>query len=169
MNEVTGAQVLDRPIDPLVEVMTGGKYKNVHFVDIENLVGRGKFSLAQVKAACDGYVRFVACSPDDLFVITAGPQNASAVYAGWNLGKRIYQFRKGENGADNALNSLFQQFRNLRAFSHVYLASGDHGLEPIARESNNQGVAFTVVTGRGAMAYQLSKYDHIQMELNTNE
>ena len=169
MNAVTTHQSVERPIDPLVQAITGGKYKNVHFVDIENLVGAGKFGLPEIKAACKGYTQCVNCTPDDLFVITAGPQNAPAVYSGWNLGKRIYQFRKGENGADNALNSLFQQFRNLRAFSHVYLASGDHGLEPIARESNNQGVAFTVVTGRGAMAYQFSKYDHIQMELNTNE
>ena len=169
MNASNGAQLLERPIDPLVKVITGGKYKSVHFVDIENLVGMGKFSLAQVQAACDRYVRCVACSPEDLFVITAGPQNASAVYSGWNLGKKIYQFRKGENGADYALNAIFQQFENIQAFEHVYLASGDHGLEPIARKAKDQGVAFTVVTGRGAMAYQFSKYDHIQMELNTNE
>lgn len=160
---------MERPIDPLVLAVTGGKYKNVHFVDIENLVGTGKFALDQVAAVCERYDRCITCSPDDLFVITAGPQNSKAVYSGWNLGKRIYQFRKGENGADNALNSIFQQFQNIQAFEHVYLASGDHGLEPIARKSKDLGVAFTVVIGRGAMAYQFSKYENIQMEFTTNE
>lgn len=159
---------MERPIDPLVQAITGGKYKNVHFVDIENLVGTGKFVLDQVSAVCERYGRCVTCSPDDLFVITAGPQNAKAVYSGWDLGKRIYQFRKGENGADNALNSIFRQFGNLTAFGHVYLASGDHGLEPIARESEKQGVPVTVVTGRGGLSQLFKSYEHIRMELNAN-
>ena len=79
MNAVSEPQKLERPIDPLVQAVTGGNYKNVHFVDIENLVGAGKFGLPEIKAAFKGYTNCVACTPDDLFVITAGPQNASAV------------------------------------------------------------------------------------------
>jgi hypothetical protein len=168
MNAVTELKNLERPIDPLVQAVTGGKYKNVHFVDIENLVGAGKFGLPEIKAACKGYTQRVNCTPDDLFVITAGPQNASVVYTGWNLGKKIYQFRKGENGADLALISLFDQIKNIEVFEHVYLGSGDHSLEPIARKSKEHGVALTVVTGRGGLSNQFRKYEHIQMELNAH-
>jgi hypothetical protein len=169
MQAVNGAQTNERPIDPLVKVLTGGKYKSIHFVDIENLVGMGKFDYYQAKAACDGYVKCVACHPDDLFIISAGPQNASAIYSGWKLGKKILQFRKGENGADESLKALFEQFNNLEVFEHVYLGSGDHGLEPIAKKSKEHGLPLTVVTGRGAMSHQLAKYEHVQMELSSNE
>ena len=168
MNAVTEPQNLERPIDPLVQAVTGGNYKNVHFVDIENLVGAGKFGLPEIKVAFKGYTQCVECTPDDLFVITAGPQNASAVYAGWRLGKKIYQFRKGENGADLALNAIFNQISNIKVFEHVYLGSGDHSLEPIARKSKEHGVALTVVTGRGGLSHQFRKYEHIQMEMNAH-
>lgn len=169
MNAVAEPQIIERPIDTLVQAVTGGKYKNVHFLDIENLLGVGKFGLPDIREACAGYSQCVTCTPDDLFVITAGPQNASVVYSGWRLGKKIYQFRKGENGADLALNAIFNQFSNINVFEHVYLGSGDHSLEPIARKSKEYGVALTVVTGRGGLSNQFRKYEHIQMELNSND
>ena len=122
-----------------------------------------------VRALCVRYMKSINCSIHDVFLIAAGPQNRVPVFDGWYLGQRVFKFQKGADGADEALKLLFQQIGNLSSFERVYLGSGDHGLAPIAKESKEQGVAVTVVTGYGALSKQFRKYEHIQMELNSND
>jgi hypothetical protein len=141
----------------------------LHLIDIENLAGTGKLDMPAVRAICAKYVNSISCSIHDVFLIAAGPQNRVPAFDGWYLGQRVFKFQKGTDGADEALRALFQQISDLKSFEHVYLASGDHGLFSIAKKSKDIGLKVTIVTGRGRLSRTFKRYDHIQMELNTNE
>jgi hypothetical protein len=141
----------------------------LHIIDIENLAGTGMLDMQSVRAVCVEYMKSINCSIHDVFLIAAGPQNRVSAFDGWYLGQRIFKFQKGTDGADEALKLMFQQIGNLSSFERVYLGSGDHGLASIAKKSKELGVAVTVVTGYGALSKQLRKYEHIQMDLNSND
>lgn len=155
---------METMMDSLMHIVTNEAEGNIHFIDIENLIGSGKCSATQVASVCEKYWKCVECTPSDLFVIAAGPQNRDAVFSGWKHGFKLVKFEKGKDGADHALRTVFKQIGNLEHFRKVYLASGDFGLAPIAQGATDRGIDFAVVTGRGTMSDRFINYKHIQIE-----
>lgn len=156
---------MTRTLDELFVTTTQELDSCLHIIDVENLAGTGWLTTSCVREVCLQWAKTTKCSKEDVFLIAAGPQNREAAFSGWSLGKRIFKFEKGQDGADNALKTIFQLIANPKAFNHLYLGSGDHGLEHIAKRSKSLGLPVTVVTGKGAMAHQYNKYQHVQMEL----
>ncbi len=134
---------MNNKLDKLIAVGSAAKHPSIHFVDIENLCGCGKVTISQVIHARLKYEKAVQPASGDVICIASGPQNRKAIYEGW--GKAVYLWRKGPDGADNALLETFLRLDNLGKYSHLILASGDGGLSPIASKAEALGVPVTVV------------------------
>lgn len=154
---------MTRALDPLLETVSKGRPVNLHIVDVENLAGTGILTTPKVKEISELYSACTNADVGDLFILAAGPQNKKALFDGWLTGHPIFQFRKGKDGADRALVSLFGQIEHPENFRHVYLASGDAGLLPIAEKSAQVGIQITVVTGTGARSWKYAQYERITL------
>ncbi len=156
---------MERPIDQLLRAISGTANINLHLLDIENLAGTGKLSTSTVKRIQMEYLIRTECSPNDLYLIAAGPQNKMALFHGWHQGTTLYQFRKGKDGADFALVNLFSQIEHPEQFSRLFLASGDGELSAIASRAKDAGLSVTVVTGIGRKSRRLMDYKHLKLAI----
>jgi hypothetical protein len=149
-------------MDKLIATMAKIEHPQIHLVDIENLIGSGRFNTWQVRKAKHLYEKMVHPLASDIVIIAAGPQNKRAIYEGW--GHALYCWRKGKDGADQALLSFFGHLEKPRTFSAVYLGSGDGGLAPIAHVTTQLGVPFTVVARGSNCSWKLKKFNVINFE-----
>jgi hypothetical protein len=149
-------------MDPVLTAVAQVEHPQVHFVDIENLVGVGKLDAYSVRQARRQYEQAVKPKSTDIIVVAAGPQNRSAVYEGWD--NAIYQWRKGKDGADLALLELFESLREPTSFAHVFVGSGDGGLSPVAEMSREQGIPVTVVARINSCSWKLKSFEVISLE-----
>lgn len=154
---------MNRAVDNLLSAISVGDGPSFHLIDVENLVGSGVVTTEAVSELCRTYVQDVYASREDLFLVAAGPQNAEAVREGWKAGQTFYQFRKGKDGADLALVDFFQSIENINSFKSVFVASGDHSLEPVAESCKTKSVPVTVVTGVGKLSRVLERYPHMSV------
>lgn len=152
---------MDRPVDKLLSAITLSNDVCLHFVDVENIAGSGLLTVEGVERLCKNYVAQSHAKSCDLFFVAAGPQNAMAVREGWKAGQTFYQFRKGKDGADLALVNFYQNIEHVEKYKGIFVASGDHSLEPIAEGSTRRGVPVTVVTGKGGLSRVFSGYAHL--------
>lgn len=154
---------MTRALDPLLNVISAEPSANLHVIDIENLAGTGLVTEPMATDIGRKYADKIGAGASDVFLIAAGPQNKEALFNGWRIGRPVFQFRKGKDGADQALLSLFEQIEHPEKFSHIYLASGDGGLAPIAERSTRLGIDLTVVTGKGSTSWKYGRFDNIRM------
>jgi len=154
---------MERPVDNLLTAISSQEGCSIHFVDIENLAGSGFLTSEAVIETCYKYVQSTNASKKDLFCIAAGPQNKVAAFNGWVWGNTFYQFRKGKDGADNALVSFFEGIENPEKFERVFVASGDHSLATIAEKAEFRGIPVTVVTGKGAKSRLFSRFQTLSI------
>jgi hypothetical protein len=159
---LTGA-LMFRPIDPLLSAISEKGTKCIHFVDIENLLGTGQITSGEVQMVSREYQAQTQARESDLVFIAAGPRNRMATLSGWNWGHTFYQFQKGKDGADVALVNLFNSIQTLDGFHEIYIASGDHSLEPIANRARVCGSKVTIVTGKGKISYVFRSFPHISL------
>lgn len=160
---LTESTQMDRPVDKMLSVISLSNDVCLHFIDVENIAGSGLLTVEGVKSLCTRYVLQSHAKPSDLFFVAAGPQNATAVREGWKAGQTFYQFRKGKDGADLALVNFYQNIEHVEAYKGIFVASGDHSLEPIAQGSARRGVPVTVVTGKGGLSRVFEGYDHLSV------
>lgn len=153
-------------MDRMFETVAPTQHPRIHFVDIENLIGAGKFGVEQVIQVRNHYLDLTHAKETDLFVIGAGPHNSRAVYEGW--GHATYTFRKGPDGADNALKAVFSSIEHPEQFTEVFLASGDGGLEPIAQATSDAGVPLTIVAKKNNCNTKLKQYQVIYLDKGSN-
>jgi hypothetical protein len=133
----------------------------VHFIDIENLVGQGLITLDEVRNARQRYFQKIGVSSKDIFIVASGPQNRAAVVLGWP--GSIYKFKKGADGADLALISVFHEFDVLSVASELFIGSGDNRFAEIAHLGRAAGKLVTVVTGVGARSYRLQPFNSVNL------
>ena len=134
---------------------------NLHEIDIENLAGSGLLDVDLVREIKSVYMDMVPVNPSDVIVVAAGPQNRRAVYEGW--GGAQYVWRAGRDGADIAIAQHFLTISDHARFSHLYLATGDGGLAPLAAKAQKMGLEPTIVTGSGFRSWKLNQYDYISL------
>lgn len=158
---------MDRPVDGLLAAISVSSCKRIHFIDVENLIGKGWISIEDVGPLSRQYQEVTAASDDDLLFIAAGPQNKDAILEGWKWGNKFFQFRKGKDGADLALISLFKNIVDIGNYSEIVVGSGDGLLSGIAERAEQTGVPVCVVTGQGGKSRSLSKYPGKRINVNS--
>ena len=159
---------MDRPVDGLLAAISMPTCTRIHFIDVENLIGKGWISIDDVRPLAEQYQRTTASSDEDLLFIAAGPQNKNAILEGWKWGNKFFQFRKGKDGADLALISLFNNIVDIGNYSEIFVGSGDGMLSGIAERGEQTGVTVCVVTGRGGKSRSLSKYPAKRLGLTSS-
>lgn len=152
---------MSRPVDNIVQLF-GNQPLRLHEIDIENLVGSGKPTKEQVQTVRRSYQSAVELIDRDLVVLAAGPQNREAVIEGWP--GAIYLFKKGPDGADEALVSFFNQIEDKSIFSELYIASGDNMFASVIDSASSDGILTTVVLGSGRKSWKIRAQRSIKLE-----
>lgn len=152
-----------RPMDGLLRAIALPTTQNIHFLDLENLLGTGLFQEWQVQKLGREYISQVGANSDDLYFIAAGPQNRDSVVLGWSWGNSFFQFPKGKDGADMALVALFEAIQEPEHYRNIFVGSGDFLLSQITHKATLRNIPVTVVTGKGAQSKALKGYKTIQL------
>lgn len=151
---------MSRPVDNIVQLL-GNQPLRLHEIDIENLVGSGKPTTQQVEAVRKKYVSAVEVLERDLVVLAAGPQNRVAVIQGWP--GAVYIFKKGTDGADEALVAFFNQIDDKSIFTDLFVGSGDNLFASVVDSASARGIRTTVVLGSGKKSWKIKADNSINL------
>jgi hypothetical protein len=155
-------QVMDR----VLQVVALTEHPNIHLVDIENLIGYGKFPASEVKRVRDLYRLASSLKSSDLVIIASGPQNKRSIYEGWS--GAMYLWRRGQNGADFALVEFFDSLNDLSQYGRLFIGSGDKEFATVADAAVLAGLPTTVIARQGTLSYRLSMHSYIDLSLQTH-
>lgn len=153
---------MTRPVDKLVQLIGGKGPSRLHEIDIENMVGSGKPTKEAVQTFRHTYTAAVDFLKDDLIIIAAGPQNREAVFEGWP--GAVYLFKKGTDGADEALVDFYHQIEDKSIFSDLFIASGDNKFASVVDSATQDGIRTTLVIGAGKKSWKLKAPRSINLE-----
>jgi len=140
------------------------KQKKLILVDVENLVGSGLVYEGDVSEARAKLFSLITPKAKDCVFVAANPINREAVYEGWP--GALYNFRYGQDGADLQIIKFFAGIEDLSKYSEVILASGDAGLEPIARKAREMGLKIQIVANRKSCSKKYSEYPVLNLKEN---
>ncbi len=138
--------------------------RQLHLVDVENLVGTPYFDTADVLDVRRRYNRLVeSTGSDQVIVATSARSNALDAGLGWGEGRMA--FAPGENGAERAMLDL-APLDFAASFARVVIASGDHYFADYAAALGTRGVSVTVVSRWGALSrkLRLASTDHVYID-----
>lgn len=127
--------------------------RRLHLIDVENLVGSPRPSLAEVEDCAARYRLATAPGPSDQYVVACNHGAAAAVSFGWP-GARV-RMRSGPDGADLALIEVIERERVAERFSDVIVGSGDGIFAPAVARLVADGVAVTVASLEGSLSRRL--------------
>ena len=125
--------------------------RELHVLDVENLLGGTYFAPDDVHDLRAGYVLATVMSPDAQVVVGASA-NASAISGGVGWPGSGVRIRRGPNGADLALVEVLEQEDASSRFERIYIGSGDGIFAPVAAALAGLGVYVTVVSRRAALS-----------------
>ncbi len=123
----------------------------LHVVDVENLLGIARPTLADVEACYEAYRPMIG--DRDLVVVACKHGAFAAVAWGWPGARRLV--RSGDNGADRALLDVLTRERVEERFELVAVASGDGIFTDTVARLGGLGVSVTVVSRPAALSRRL--------------
>jgi len=129
-------------------------------VDIENFLGAPVFDENTASGACCSITQTLNLNENDLVIIgTSHSANLFAAHYGWETARQVMQ--KGHDGADLAL--LEEMTDDLpKRFAEIVLVSGDGIFADRLAAMAQNGLAVTVLVGRGSLNRNLfSATQHI--------
>lgn len=127
--------------------------RELHLVDVENLLGTPFFTPAAVRAVRAAYDRVSQIAYGALEVIgTSASSNLLVAALAWGSARPV--FETGPDGADRALLSA-GEFAPERRFSRVVIGSGDHAFAAYAARLQTNGVEVRVVCRPEALSRKL--------------
>jgi len=127
--------------------------RGLHLIDIENLVGAGLPSLAEIRAAQDGYAGRLTFGTLDQVVVASSRLTLVNAGIGWPNAR--YRARAGRDGADSELLDVLWNERVAERFLRVVIGSGDGAFAAAAGSLTGAGVWVTVVSLRDHLSERL--------------
>ncbi len=128
------------------------RQRTLLLVDIENLIGSGRFTATDVAAVRDQIDRLTPATAQAIVATSAG-RTAVEAGLGWPGARLAWQ--PGADGADRALIEIATTEHLAARYTHVIICSGDHAFAPVAAALRRQGAHITVVTGAGRLSAAL--------------
>lgn len=126
----------------------------IHLIDLENLIGSGRFTSASAGLALQIYRTRVHIGPSDLEIV--GVSSGAAMLAVHRAGfTGRLAFVKGHDGADKALIEIMSNEGIHERFERLYCASGDGGFTDIVAHLGRHGAHVTVVANPKGLSKQL--------------
>lgn len=127
--------------------------RELHVVDVENLLGGPACSVDAVAALAHAFERVAAVRGEALIVVGASHgSGALASGLGWCGARVVWQ--PGHDGADRALLEVLTEDVANR-FERVVIGSGDGAFAPMASHLRIQGCRVTVIARRGAVSRKI--------------
>ena len=123
----------------------------LHLVDIENLIGHARPTLAEVASCYEAYRSWIG--DHDLVVVACNHGAFPAVAWGWPGARRLV--RSGQDGADRELLDVLAFERVEDRFKSVGVACGDGIFTDAVAWLGGTGVSVTVVSRSGALSRRL--------------
>lgn len=119
--------------------------RELHALDVENLIRKSRLSRDDVAALRTRYCRAVGLTAT-AHVVVATSAGSTVVEAGtgWGRSCRLL-FRNGHDGADLALLDVLLTENVADRYDSVVIGSGDHAFALAAKYLRNRGVHVTVV------------------------
>jgi hypothetical protein len=139
--------------------------RRLHLVDIENLAGNPRPSLAQVRQALGLYTGCLALGAMDQVEVASSHLTLVNAALGWP--DAHYRIRSGPDGADLALLDVLRHENVAARFTDVAIGSGDHLFAGEAARLAAQGVRVTVVSRRRSLSPRLALAAHDVIFLDT--
>ena len=135
---------------PAMDITHG---RTAHLIDVENLIGSGRFGASEALACRAAYDGLGLIRPGDHVIVACNPFSAIHVKESW-AGVRLLTGH-GENGADRALLAAIKHEGFHHRFDRIILGSGD-GIFTDAVASFRRMVQEVLVVGRpGSIAHRL--------------
>lgn len=129
--------------------------RELHLLDIENLLGGSRFTAADVAQFRDFYLEHNHVADDAHIVIaTSSAQGVVEAGLGWQRARTI--FRCGHDGADLALLEVINTEHVVERFTKIVIASGDGIFADAVDRMFQQGLDVTVFAPALAVSAQFS-------------
>lgn len=132
---------------------TPSSLRRIHLIDIENLSGCPRPSLAAVRACAHRYRTLTSAGSRDQTVVACNHGAAREVAFGWPT--RLLQ-RSGPDGADQALLDVLAYEGIADRFTQVVIGSGDGIFAEAAARLGAAGVMVSVVSHRRSLSKRLA-------------
>lgn len=127
--------------------------RELHLIDVENLLGTPYFTATAVSALRSTYDRVSATALAAQQVIgTSASSNLLTAALGWGKARPVFQ--SGADGADRALLAA-GEYDPERRFGRIVIGSGDHAFAPYAACVQSKGVDVTVVCRPQSLSREL--------------
>ncbi|MBC9820514.1 hypothetical protein [Terrabacter sp. MAHUQ-38] len=127
--------------------------RELHLIDVENLIGTPYFTAAAVRALRSAYNCVSQAATGALQVIgTSAASNVLIAALAWGSARPV--FENGPDGADRALLAA-GEFAPERRFGRIVIGSGDHVFAFYAADLQSKGVEVTVVCRPEALSRKL--------------
>lgn len=121
-------------------------YRALHVVDVENEIMSGTFGLQDVELLHSAWNATVKPQAGDQYFLASGTRTKEQLAFGWRGTRPV--FRDGIDGADDAIIDFLDVDFIAKRFTHVYIGSGDHKIQPKAKALIEAGVKVTIVARR---------------------
>jgi hypothetical protein len=129
--------------------------RELHLLDIENLLGGSQFSAQDVAQFRDFYLAANDVAEDAHIVIaTSSAEGLVEAGLGWQHARTI--FRNGHDGADLALLEVIDTEHVTERFTKIVIASGDGIFARAAEQMFDQGIDVSVFAPALAVSGQFS-------------
>lgn len=129
-----------------------GAQRQLHLVDIENLIGKPTPTYADVERCRQEYMARFVCDGDHV-VVACNHRAFATVGFAWRSARHL--IRSGPDGADTALLDVVADERVAERFSEVVIASGDAIFTEAAAWLAARGVHVSVVSRPGSLSRRL--------------
>jgi len=130
------------------------RYRRLHLVDIENLIGNPHPSTSHIRKCQTRYLDIAHPGEFDLVVVGCSHWYAKLVMFDWR-GPR-FVVRSGPDGADMALIEAWSDLAaSTERFAEVLIASGDHIFTDLSSRIAAEGIPVTVISRPEALALNL--------------
>ena len=147
---------MERNTDELLTLGSSAEPTTLHLIDIENLIGCGKITAEDVAQVRRLYLSTSKAEVNDKFCIAAHPINRNALLEGWRGASYLY--RKGKDGADQALLNIYWGLKSPEKFQRIVLGSGDFIFWQLVEDANRAGIKVDVLARKGSCSKLLATY-----------
>lgn len=118
-------------------------YRALHVVDVENEIMSGTFGLQDVVRLHNAWDATVKPHVGDQYFLATGDRTKLELAFGWQDARPV--FRPGKDGADDAIVEFLDIEHIAKRYTHVFIGSGDHKIQPAAKKLIEAGVKVTIV------------------------
>ena len=147
---------MERNTDQLLALGSSAEPTTLHLIDIENLVGFGKVTAESVALVRRRYMSASKAGVNDTYCIAAHPMNRKALLEGWRGASYLY--RKGKDGADQALLNIYWGLQSPEKFQRIVLGSGDFIFWQLVEDARRVGITVEVLARKGSCSKLLNTY-----------